>query len=95
MGDEIVVRANSEVVYRTALETPSFDVQFREVIRGILAKGVKGLIDDPLTQLAARGYFKIGPPTNVSLAAAAAKEQGRALYLVIFDASSPTYSQLD
>jgi len=95
VGDEIVVRANSDVIYRTALETPSFDETFRGVIRAIFGKGVRALIDDPVSQVASRGYFNSRPFTNLALASAFAKEQGKPLFLVIFDSASPTYSQLN
>ncbi len=95
VGDEIVVRANGDVVYRTAQETPNFDGAFRGVIRAIFAKGIRALIDDPVSQVASRGHFNSRPFTNLALALAFAKAQGKPLFLVLFDSASPTYSQLN
>jgi hypothetical protein len=95
VGDEIVVRANGDVVYRTAQERPSFDGTFRGVIRAIFAKGIRALIDDPVSQVASRGYFNSRPFTNFAPASAFAKAQGKPLFLVLFDSASPTYSQLN
>lgn len=95
IGGEVVVRVASHAVYRTDLMSPAFNEPFRGIIRNIFTRGVRSLIEDPVTQVATRGYFKSEPLTQLAQAKAAADKQGRPLFLIIFDASNPTFSDLD
>lgn len=95
IGGEVVVRAAGVIAYRTELALPAFDETFQGIIRAIFTQGVRGLIEDPVAQVANRGYFKSKPLTQLAQAKTAADEQRRPLFLIIFDASHPTYSDLD
>lgn len=95
IGGEIVIRANGDVVYRTDLDSPVFNGRFSETVRTIFARGVRGLVEDPVAVVSERRYFKSKPLTHLEHAKTIAREQGRPLFLVIFDESSESFSNLD
>lgn len=95
VGSEVIIRVDDDVLFRTDLSLPVFEDACRSVIREFFLKGVRGLIEDPTAQVATRGFFNTKPLTQLRSARSLAAEQGKLLFLVIFDASHATYSDLD
>lgn len=95
VGEELVIYANNEALYRTSITSPHYSEEFLDRIRYLFIRGVRSLAEGTALPGVAQELFKHQPHSALSSAISAAQIAKKLILIVIYDDKNLTLSNLD
>ncbi len=94
LGGEIVLSVDTQTLYRTEIEVPSYGEDFTKTVRALFVRGLRSLIDESPALFHTTGLFKTKPFTSFADAKLVSGEKNLPLFLVVFDEQHKSLSKL-